>query len=119
MVIEAGQRPLRALLNQMLLRLLMEERHMIPFYDAMDLFADLVERLTRPNHGITSMSQLCKMERIPDDLARRNVAKLEERFRGRLIQVENHRLSLSERGHRVRKLALQERAVAEVGEDGG
>jgi DNA-binding transcriptional LysR family regulator len=86
------------------------------FYDPMDLIADLFEPLTRPNHGITSVAQLCKIKRIPEDFGRRNVAKAEERFRGRLTQVENHRLTLNDKGRRVWNLALQERAVAENGE---
>jgi DNA-binding transcriptional LysR family regulator len=93
-----------------------EERNMSAFYDPMDVIADLFDPLTRPNHGFTSVSQLCIVTRIPEDFGRRNVAKVEGRFHARLIQVENHRLMLSDRGRRVWKLALQERAEAENGE---
>jgi DNA-binding transcriptional LysR family regulator len=87
------------------------------FHDEMELFAALVEPLTRPNHGYASMLQLCRRIRIGDDLCRRGVAKLVDRF-GPLIAVENHRLTLTAQGRRVWEVARQVRALGENGMDG-
>jgi DNA-binding transcriptional LysR family regulator len=87
------------------------------FHEPMELFVEVFEPLTLPNHSITSISQLCKIQRILDDPVRRTVATLEKRFRGSLCAVENHRLILNPLGYNVWKLARQERALAESGEE--
>jgi DNA-binding transcriptional LysR family regulator len=87
------------------------------FLHAIVLFAFLGEPLTRANHGYSSMSQLCRRLRVDEDLCRRAVAHLEERFHGPQIAVENHRLTLTTLGRRVWMLACQVRDLEENSED--
>lgn len=88
------------------------------FYDAIVLFAIVFEPLTRPNHGITSVSQLCRKKRIDEDLVRRYAAKLEKKYSAPLFEVRNHRLELTALGQRVLlEVALKDLALVESGEE--
>jgi DNA-binding transcriptional LysR family regulator len=93
------------------------KRTMNQIHDEIELLAVVADPLTRLNHGYASISQLCRRLGFSDDFVRRGLAKLERRFHGPLIGVENYRLTLTALGQPVFELARRLRDLGTNGED--
>jgi DNA-binding transcriptional LysR family regulator len=74
--------------------------------DYLEVFHKVAALLLRPN-TLTSLNQLAKRLRLPDDQVTRAMARLTARFQCELVVKHNRRLVLTEHGERIARIADQ------------